>query len=671
PVGIYITTGVINTVISKNRIHNIAYTGTGGYGGWGMYVNTGNSSSNLTIHNNVIYEIKGDGWSTFPGSSMVGIYIDGTTGGLNIYYNSVNLFGDFARNTATVTAAILFYSSSITSIDLRNNVFVNSMNNTTVTTDKNYAIYSSTAASNFTNINYNDYYVSGPQGVLGFIGGADRTTLSDWQTATSQDANSIAANPNFVANDDLRPSQGSPVLAAGTPISGITTDFLGDTRNASTPSIGAYENPFIPTTPPNCPNLVSPANGATGVSYLPTLQWTDGGGGTTGYKLYFGTDNPPTNIHNGTDLGNVTSYTFSTALNWFTTYYWRIVAYNNNGDASGCAVRSFTTTNDPAALPLLVNFDNVTPPALPLDWTKENTNGDGNTWNTVAENPRSSPNAIKYNFNSSNAANDWFFSPGLSLQAGVTYEIIFWYRAYSSSYPEKLKVMWGNSANSSSMTNDPIWDNNNITYTEYQKASGTFTPTSSGTYYIGWHCYSDADMWNLYVDDIEIRVAPAATDTQTISGGSTDPVTFTGTGATMQFTVANTGNIDVTVDKVNSSPGGTGTLPSGVQNLAPVYWVFNLVSGTLNGTFSLTLDITGVPGVNNPNSLRLLRRANPNSTWVDLGTPSSVNGNLLTWTGLTSFSDYGLGGGGDNPLPVELSSFTAHIKGRDGQQQQK
>lgn len=664
PCGIYLTTGITNTTISKNRIHNIAYTGTSGYGAWGIYANSGSASSNITIHNNVIYDIKGDGWSTFSGSSMVGIFIDGTTGGLNIYYNSVNLYGTFARNTATLTAAMLFNSSSITNVDLRNNVFVNSMNNTTVTTDKNYAIYSSTAASNFTSINYNDYYASGVQGVLGFIGGSDKTTLSDWQTATGQDANSISANPNFVANDDLRPNAGSPVLNAGTPITGITNDFLGDPRDA-TPSMGAYENPFIPLTPPNCPNLVSPADGATGISLTPTLQWSDGGGGTTGYKLYFGTDNPPTNIKNGEDLGNVTSYTFTTSLNYNTTYYWKVVSYNDNGDASGCAVRSFVTMTDPSIIPQLVNFDNVTPPALPSGWSYENTNGDGNTWNTAADNPRSSPNAIKYSYNVSNAADDWFFSPGLNLQAGTTYEVIFWYKAYSSSFPEALEVMWGTGANSSAMTNGPIWDNNNITNTTYQKASATFTPSSTGTYYIGWHCYSAANKWNLYVDDIQIRVQPTTTNSQTIAGGNTDPFDFTGTGATVQFTTANTGAVTIQCERINSSPGYVGALPSGVVNIGPVYWNFEVTSGTINGTFSLTLDITGIPGVNNPSTLRLLRRSNPNSPWTNLGTPSSVDGNLVTWSGLTGFSEYGLGGDNNNPLPVELTSFTARVKDRD------
>ncbi|OGU67095.1 MAG: hypothetical protein A2W30_03840 [Ignavibacteria bacterium RBG_16_36_9] len=101
----------------------------------------------------------------------------------------------------------------------------------------------------FTLINYNDYYVAGVPGVLGFLG-ADRTTLLDWQTATGQDANSISANPQFVSDTDLRPLWTSPLIAAGTPIAGVTTDILGVTRNATNPTIGAYEQGVITPIPP-------------------------------------------------------------------------------------------------------------------------------------------------------------------------------------------------------------------------------------------------------------------------------------------------------------------------------------------------------------------------------------------------------------------------------------
>ncbi|MCD4735729.1 MAG: PKD domain-containing protein, partial [Bacteroidales bacterium] len=99
-------------------------------------------------------------------------------------------------------------------------------------------------------------------------------------------------------------------------------------------------------TAPSCTSPASPVNGSTNVSLNTSLSW-NAASGATGYYIYFGTNNPPTNIENGTDLGNVTSYSPAGALNTGTTYYWRIVPYNSYGQATGCSVWSFTTGNPP------------------------------------------------------------------------------------------------------------------------------------------------------------------------------------------------------------------------------------------------------------------------------------------------------------------------------------
>ena len=106
--------------------------------------------------------------------------------------------------------------------------------------------------------------------------------------------------------------------------------------------VSIYNNP----NPPSCAVNVSPPDGEDSVSIFTNLNWTSGGGAPTGYKLYFGTDNPPTNIVNGADLGDVTTYVPTATLINATTYYWQVIAYNPIGDATGCAVWSFTTHPD-------------------------------------------------------------------------------------------------------------------------------------------------------------------------------------------------------------------------------------------------------------------------------------------------------------------------------------
>ncbi len=98
------------------------------------------------------------------------------------------------------------------------------------------------------------------------------------------------------------------------------------------------------TDPPVCTTPVSPSNGESDIAVDATLDW-EPASGATGYYLYFGTDGAASNIENGTDVGNVTSYTPSVNLNFLTDYYWRIVPYNSYGSASGCSVWTFSTAN--------------------------------------------------------------------------------------------------------------------------------------------------------------------------------------------------------------------------------------------------------------------------------------------------------------------------------------
>ncbi|MBL0177025.1 MAG: hypothetical protein IPP94_17510 [Ignavibacteria bacterium] len=238
PQGIVIGTGVVSSSVSRNSIHGLFYNGTGGYGGKGIDINTGTASSALTISNNILYDILGDGWSTLSSDAIVGIRILGSTGGVNLYYNTVNLSGNAPRTAATVSAA-LYIVSTASSLNIRDNILSNSIVNAT-TSSKAYAIYSDAASSAFTAINYNDYYQRHP-GSARYIGAADKATLSARQPGTTQDANSISADPLVNSATSLKPQLGSPVLATGTPVS-VTVDYDNNSRSGSTPSMGAYEN---------------------------------------------------------------------------------------------------------------------------------------------------------------------------------------------------------------------------------------------------------------------------------------------------------------------------------------------------------------------------------------------------------------------------------------------
>ena len=98
-----------------------------------------------------------------------------------------------------------------------------------------------------------------------------------------------------------------------------------------------------PNNPPYTPDDPSPANGATDVGINTTVvSWTGGDpdtGDTVTYDVYFGTTNPPPKLVN-----NQTSHSYQPAtFQENTTYYWKIVAWDNHGASTAGAIWSFTT----------------------------------------------------------------------------------------------------------------------------------------------------------------------------------------------------------------------------------------------------------------------------------------------------------------------------------------
>ena len=91
-----------------------------------------------------------------------------------------------------------------------------------------------------------------------------------------------------------------------------------------------------------------PAHQSASIPLDYTLQWQVGFTMTnadplSGFKLWLGTDNPPSNIINGLDLGYVNEYDLNSLLSLNSSYYWRVVPYNQIGEAPNVHVWSFTT----------------------------------------------------------------------------------------------------------------------------------------------------------------------------------------------------------------------------------------------------------------------------------------------------------------------------------------
>jgi hypothetical protein len=92
---------------------------------------------------------------------------------------------------------------------------------------------------------------------------------------------------------------------------------------------------------PSAPTLTNPPNGATGVSLLPTFEWT-AVAQAQNYLLQVATDAGFTNVVYEATV-ETTSNTPDTELENGTTYYWRVRAANICGDGAYSTTFSFTT----------------------------------------------------------------------------------------------------------------------------------------------------------------------------------------------------------------------------------------------------------------------------------------------------------------------------------------
>jgi subtilisin family serine protease len=223
-----------------------------------------------------------------------------------------------------------------------------------------------------------------------------------------------------------------------------------------------------------------------------------------------------------------------------TTYFRCIITCSALSTNTTSAIVSLTN-NTITTYPHVQNFDGSS--VLPCGWAVQNVNADANTWNIGTLNPRSGANNVTYAYNVTAAANDWLFTPSLSMNAGSTYRVRFWYRVRSASFPEKLEVKWGNAQNATAMTSAAIFSNTNLINTTYAEGVTTIiAPATSGNYNVGFRVFSAADMYDLNIDDITIELVSAGCTTPTVGGiasivspiesGSTSTFNLTGQNGT-------------------------------------------------------------------------------------------------------------------------------------------
>jgi len=231
------STNVTNIYNNKILQLSTANNNSGDYGIVGIWCG---SKGTYNVYNNMITGFATTTTATNPSCKIESIRLNASAVTANVYYNTI-LMNDVTINPGTGTVTYQgFYISNGTNT-IKNNIVITQEDDF-----KNHCIYRTGTSGSIVS-DYNNFYRSGNNNAkIGYWNTTDRDDLNAWKTASGQDANSVSKNVTFVnapAGDlHLSYSQhAGDVDLVATPISGITTDIDGDTRDGTYPYKGADE----------------------------------------------------------------------------------------------------------------------------------------------------------------------------------------------------------------------------------------------------------------------------------------------------------------------------------------------------------------------------------------------------------------------------------------------
>ncbi len=250
------------TIIQKNNVQGIINNSTSTYGAYGINVTAGN---NNVIKNNFVSNISQNMTGGFSFSTTFGVFgiriAAGT--GHQVYHNSVNMYGALSgtSNSGLLSAAFALVSSVSTGCDVRNNIFANNITGGTTSVAQVSAYLPSFATSSMNLTWNNNAYYYGTDvarqgaGQAGTSAGTNFYSSLAALTAYSSTLSAVGTNDNasiaftsavpFLSNNNLHistsPAIGCAVNNAGAALPSVTDDIDNETRNVTTPDLGADE----------------------------------------------------------------------------------------------------------------------------------------------------------------------------------------------------------------------------------------------------------------------------------------------------------------------------------------------------------------------------------------------------------------------------------------------
>ena len=305
----------------------------------------------------------------------------------------------------------------------------------------NVANFSSRGPVDWSNVNtYNDYPYNPEMGLIRpdvvapgvnikSLNYQSNTGYLDGWDGTSMAAPCVAGTIALMLskNNTITPAQVDEILE--TTAVHLTANKSNSSGSGRIDALSAVNSTPNPTSPPQDVINPIPENNSTNVMTGTTFSWENGFGGIpTYFKFYLGTDNPPTNIING-DTTSFNNYNYVQGLNFGTTYFWKVEAYNEYGNSNG-TVWTFSTISSPDEDFETNNFDS-------FSWEFSGSVD----WEIDSENAISGLYCAK----SGHIYNNQYSAIQITMEVSEDSEILFWKKVSSEENYDKLKFYIDNS----------------------------------------------------------------------------------------------------------------------------------------------------------------------------------------------------------------------------------
>jgi hypothetical protein len=277
---------------------------------------------------------------------------------------------------------------------------------------------------------------------------------------------------------------------------------------------------------------------------------------------------------------------------------------------------------DATPLPWTSNFATATAPQFPDCWERNpdpTGTSQAGSWRVgkVTDGVNLFPNVagnddpyafILYNSVQHDA---WVYTPGFDFVAGKTYVLSFYtqMQGWAGEF-EELTVYAGTDKTAAGMTTK-LWENKTQDFPTWTNIARAFTPTTSGTYYFGFHATS-WDVNSILVDALSVfeqPTTPSFGGAPTLAFGNV----FSNAGEakyTRSYTITNNGAQPLTLTAGAMSPEIT---ISGLQTIAPMG----------SQTITVTLDASALPNGAYTGNFALTTN-DPNNTSVTINLTATV-----------------------------------------------